>query len=472
MMTQIVKTSDWANNLFGKAQLGDKRLTNRLVQITTQVGNHIGNSLVCSCDGDEAQLEGTYRFIRNTRVKPEAIAECGYQATADIAQKHSTVLALEDTTSLSYSHQVSQLLGSLGGKPSKTKKGYWVHNVILLDAKSEQTIGLVEQSYWSRDASTHGKAKKRKTRDYEEKESFKWEAASERIENRLGEKMQETISICDREADIFEYLHYKRQKSQRFIVRASHNRLIENNQSYLFDEAGKAAVLGQYEIDIPQKGGRKARQATLELRACTVKINRPKRLSEKWEDIEINLVVAQEIGASDKDGLKWLLLTGEPIESFTSARQVARYYELRWRVEDFHKAWKSSGTDVEELRLQHPDNIKRVAVIMAFVAIRLLQLREIFHKARTCPSANVSCDKLLEKNEWHALWFTHEKKALPKEIPSTVWAYEAIARLGGWTDSKRTGVVGWATLWRGWFRLQDRVDGMLIAIASAKEFAS
>ncbi len=123
MMTQIVKTSDWANNLFGKAQLGDKRLTNRLVQITTQVGNHIGNSLVCSCDGDEAQLEGTYRFIRNTRVKPEAIAECGYQATADIAQKHSTILALEDTTSLSYSHQVSQLLGSLGGQPSKTKKG-------------------------------------------------------------------------------------------------------------------------------------------------------------------------------------------------------------------------------------------------------------------------------------------------------------------------------------------------------------
>ncbi len=109
---------------------------------------------------------------------------------------------------------------------------------------------------------------------------------------------------------------------------------------------------------------------------------------------------------------------------------------------------------------------------MAFVAIRLLQLREIFHQVRICPSANVSCDKLLEKNEWHALWFTHEKKALPKEIPSTVWAYEAIARLGGWTDSKRTGVVGWATLWRGWFRLQDRVDGMLIAIASAKEFAS
>ncbi len=151
--------------------------------------------------------------------------------------------------------------------------------------------------------------------------------------------MQETISICDREADIFEYLHYKQQKSQRFIVRASHNRLIENKQSHLFDKSEKAAVLGQYEIKIPQKGGRKARKAILELRACRVKINRPKRLSEEWEDIELNLVVAQEIGALDKDGLKWLLLTSEPIKSFASARQIARYYELRWRVEDFHKAW-------------------------------------------------------------------------------------------------------------------------------------
>ena len=39
----------------------------------------------------------------------------------------------------------------------------------------------------------------------------------------------------------------------------------------------------------------------------------------------------------------------------------------------------------------------------------------------------------------------------------------AIARLGGWIDSKRTGIVGWPTLWQGWYRLQDKVDGMMIA---------
>jgi hypothetical protein len=464
-MTQLVKTEDWANHLFGQAKLGDKRLTKRLVNIATQIGSHIGRSIVSTCEGDEAKLEGAYRFIRNARVDADAIAESGFQSTAELSQRHGTLLALEDTTTLGYSHQVSKTLGDLGGHAESKKKGFWVHNVLTLDAESEQTIGLIEQSYWTRDPNGRGIAQDRKKRPYEEKESFKWEAASRRIAQRLGDKMQDVISVCDREADIYEYLSYKQQGSQRFVIRASWNRSIESEQKSLFQEAASAPVLGHYSISIPQKGGRRARTATLALRSSQVSIKPPQRLSKQYDPIKVNLVVAEEMGGSQKELLRWLLLTSEAIDSFKLSRQITRYYELRWRVEDFHKAWKSSGTAVEELRLQQADNIRRIAVIMAFVAVRLLQLREIFHKARTCPSANVPCDQLLEKYEWQALWVTDTKSPLPQETPSAVWAYEAIARLGGWTDSKRTGVVGWATLWQGWYRLQDRVDGMMIALS-------
>ncbi|MFO9558911.1 IS4 family transposase, partial [Legionella pneumophila serogroup 1] len=50
-----------------------------------------------------------------------------------------------------------------------------------------------------------------------------------------------------------------------------------------------------------------------------------------------------------------------------------------------------------------------------------------------------------------------------EKIPTAAWAYKAIAKLGGWTDSKRTGKAAWSTIWKGWFRLQERVEGLRIA---------
>lgn len=56
-----------------------------------------------------------------------------------------------------------------------------------------------------------------------------------------------------------------------------------------------------------------------------------------------------------------------------------------------------------------------------------------------------------------------KKKPLPESIPDATWAYQAIAKLGGWTDSKKTGKAAWATIWKGWFRLRERLEGLRIA---------
>lgn len=464
-MMQLVKTEDWSKRLFGQAQLNDQRLTKRLVQIGCQISEHAGKSIVGSCAGNSAKVEGVYRFIRNERVDAQAIGESGFLATVEQCKQHETILALEDSTTLSYKHGVREQLGHLSGTRDSQKKGFWVHNVLALNAHTEQTIGLLDQSYWIRDPKQHGCSKDRKKRTYEAKESFKWESASRRIAQRFGDKMDDVISVCDREADIYDYLRYKQSHSQRFIVRASHNRGVASEQGNLFDKAVDAPVLGYYEVNIPQKGGRKARTAKLALKACSVKVACPKRLSNPPESIDVNLVVAQEVESDEKQPLRWLLLSSEGIDNYTQARQVTRYYELRWRVEDFHKVWKSGGTHVEALRLQQAEHLERMAVIMAFVAVKLLQLRELFDQSRLRDSANLSCDQLLEKHEWQTLWLTDKKCALPAQAPSGVWAYHAIGRLGGWIDSKRTGVVGWAALWQGWYRLQDRVEGMQLALS-------
>ena len=52
--------------------------------------------------------------------------------------------------------------------------------------------------------------------------------------------------------------------------------------------------------------------------------------------------------------------------------------------------------------------------------------------------------------------------------PTLGWAYCAIAKLGGWNDTKRTGKASWATVWKGWYKLQERLEGYKIFKNSLK----
>lgn len=43
------------------------------------------------------------------------------------------------------------------------------------------------------------------------------------------------------------------------------------------------------------------------------------------------------------------------------------------------------------------------------------------------------------------------------------WAYQSLAKLGGFNDTKRTGMASWSTIWEGWDELQAQVTGYRIA---------
>ena len=456
----------WSEAIFGSIELGDKRLTRRLTQIGKQLSLMPGNSLSESCEGEDALVEGSYRFLRNKRVNANQIADGGYHVTGLLSQSIPTLLAIEDTTTLSYTHQVKESLGDLGGPVEKSSRGFHVHTTMLMDAEKEKTLGLIAQERWCRELEERGKKNHRRVRPYEEKESYKWEKNTIKLESRLGSKMVDVISVCDREADIFEYIQYKLDHNQRFIVRASHNRKLEGSKGYLFHILSSAVTLGTYTVEIAQKLNRKKRQATLELKATSVTFSPSERRApdaRKLKPITLNVVIAQEITPSENEPLEWILLTTEDTTTFECARKITRYYEMRWRIEDFHKAWKS-GAGVEDQRMQSIENLEKMIVILSFVAIRLLQLKEYFeYPALDMDERNTFCDELLSDTEWKVLWNSIEKKSLPENIPTAAWAYQAIARLGGWTDSKRTGKAAWSAIWKGWFRLKERIEGFRIA---------
>ncbi|MCV5432461.1 transposase, partial [Escherichia coli] len=102
------------------------------------------------------------------------------------------------------------------------------------------------------------------------------------------------------------------------------------------------------------------------------------RITLKQGNITLNAVLAEEINPpKGETPLKWLLLTSEPVESLAQALRVIDIYTHRWRIEEFHKAWKT-GAGAERQRMEEPDNLERMVSILSFVAVRLLQLRESF----------------------------------------------------------------------------------------------
>lgn len=453
----------WSRQLFGESDLGDARRTARLVDVAARMAKHLGSSLAKSCEGDPAALLGSYRLMRNEAIKPESIRASGFARVADCAQASKLLLAVEDTTCVSYPHAAAAELGLTGGKQTAKQKGFLVHSILLVDAEYEHTVGLIAQQHWCRDPASYGKNHTRKQRTYRDKESYKWEQASVAMAQRLGPTMPHTISVADRESDIYDYLWYKHRNCQRFVVRAQANRRLLNSEAKLFETLERAATaLCGYTVPIPQRGGRKARTANVLLRSTTLDVLAPEGTSVAEATLRINVILAEEVDApAFAEPLHWVLLTTEAVNDAASALQVVRYYEMRWRIEDYHKVWKS-GIGVERQRFQSVDNLERILVITAFLAVRLLQLRELLDSPGK--RAEPTCAAVLAADEWKVLWLSTEPhQPLPQTAPPAHWAFYAIAKLGGFTDTQHTGRVGWDTLWRGWFRLQERLQGFQLS---------
>jgi len=98
-------TEAWASNVFGTANLGDPRRTKRLIKLTSDLASSIGDSVVKGSQ-DPAISEGAYRFIRNGNICAKEIAQAGFVYTDNKVRNARLVLAVQDSTGLTYKHSV------------------------------------------------------------------------------------------------------------------------------------------------------------------------------------------------------------------------------------------------------------------------------------------------------------------------------------------------------------------------------
>lgn len=472
--------SSWAAEEFAEVKLGDRRLDARLIKLCDRFSDTPESPINQACV-DWAETKAAYRFFQNKKVQVDKILEAHRYKTAQRAKEHKIVLAIQDTSYFVYTnHAKTKGLGKMSMKKGKNVKKIYSNGLIMHTCLAVTTkglpLGLLDQKIFSRELreKDNKKAKPHANLPIEEKESYRWIETLENTKEVTGSAR--VITVCDREADLYDFFLCSHQIGAPALVRANADRTInrksryaEKNVEKLWEHMRKQPDTGSYVLEIAKRSKtkhakeRKARTATVSVRFGSFTLNPPRNnirhSSENLSDIEMYAIYVLETNPPDnEDAVEWMLLTNLPIISYEDAYEKVLWYCLRWRIEMFFKVLKS-GFKVESCRLGHADRLAKYLTVMSIVAWRIFMITFI---ARTDPKT--PCSTFLSDQEWKVL-FLHSNinKPLPKKIPNIGIVVIWIARLGGYLARKSDGPPGTIAIWRGWKRLIDLSEGLKLA---------
>jgi hypothetical protein len=339
----------------------------------------------------------------------------------------------------------------LGTMNTEKAEALLMHSVLVLRPDG-QVVGLLHNDVWARAPEEFGKSQDRKARAIEEKESFKWIRANHHTAE-LRDRYSPTtrlVYVDDREADIHEVFQSVLDQGDGAIIRNRHDRAVEGPHATVGSTLEAQPVIERVRIEVPRKKGQPKRWATLEMRAATVRL-RPSKNHPQRRPLSLGVVWVHEAAPPPgAEPLDWMLWTTLPIETVEQCLEVLRGYQLRWRVEDFHRTLKD-GLKIERSQLKTAERIETHLAFCSAAAARLLQLT---HWARTEPQC--LCTEVLAEDAWQALWLSvHERWPSARQRPPTMReAVRMIGRLGGHLGRKCDGLPGVRSLWKGWRDLQ------------------
>ena len=450
-MLATPELSSFGEEHFGAAKVGHKKRLACLVKLADQLQRHPGGTLP-----NKLSNPNHYRSMMNMVNRPEithaSVLEAHRQRTFRLMNEVEgpEVLLIHDGTVLDYTSLLS-LAGDLGPVGNGQGRGYLCHNSLAVDPQSRQVLGLANQILHRCDEVPKNEGTEAK-RLRESRESRLWTTAVQQIGAVAPDKV--VIDICDRGADIFEFLAWEVKQKRHCVVRSSHNRsllLAEDSAEpvYLHDYARTLPTRGQKTITVHGRDGDLDRKATVNVSAAQVTIKPPhvRRGDYDKEPLTLWVVRVWEENPKEGEGVEWLLLTTEAADNATKAWKVVSWYEIRWIDEEYHKAQKT-GCNVEDMQFTTTGALEPAIAILSVVATTLLNLRSM---SRQPEAKTLSATTIIDADYVEVLsqWRFKEKRDL------TIHEFFfALARLGGHQNRKGDGHPGWLVLWRGWMKLQ------------------
>lgn len=449
----------WAKEQFSGAGLSDRRRQERLISVATAMASHPGRTIPQLFERPY-DVKATYTFFQHPEATPERLQARHREMTRERLSEPGTVLLLEDTTELTwFSNRPISGLGPVG---ASTGQGFLLHSVLAVRWSSQalhpevsrrpalDVIGLADQQYYirrpvPRDEVDDDQAWKKRPR-----ESQLWEKAGAR----LGPAPDETrwVRVCDRGADIYEFLQACLHLNHGFVVRAAQDRALHGG-GRLFETGRQAEVLGRFDLSLRTRPKQVARLACLRVSAVAVSLRAPQRPGHstgKLPPVNCTLVrVWEDQPPPGTAPLEWFLLIDEPVADFETALTCALQYATRWVIEDFHKALKT-GLGAERLQLEDAHRLFAAIAVMSVVALRLLDLRERLRVNPTAPASEAGLTPIeLQVLERHT----------KRKLKTVAHVALALGRLGGHMNRRADGMPGLITLWRGMNELQSLVAG-------------
>lgn len=451
---KIVEAKDWAEEEFADAELGDERLTKRLMTLARDFYSQPEANIPEAC-GSKAKTKAAYRFFENPEVKMTGVLQAHYETTRKRLKGHAIALAVQDTTTLNYSaHPATEGVGYIGSKKEGGPIGLIVHNTMAYNLKGTP-LGLLDVQCWARDTKDWGKKQRRHNTPIEQKESNKWLKSIMAVKEAAKANPGATIvSVADREADIYELFALGRGlKGIELLIRAENNRTLKGEHIRLWEHMADCPCEGIQEIALARRGNKPARTAKLEVRHSAVTLTPPCGKAD-MEDIPMHAIYVCEKEAPDGvTPLEWMLLTTMEVKGFEDACEKVRWYILRWGIEVYHRTLKS-GCKIEDRQLGSADSIENCLAIDSVVAWRICHLTKLGRETPHTP-----CTVYFQESEWKALMAYTTRDPLPPEKPPTLGeAIRMVASIGGFIGRKRDGEPGTQTIWRGLQRLDDITD--------------
>jgi hypothetical protein len=444
--------SEWNETEFEGIKLGDKRLNVRAIKLLGQLSSQPQAFINQACE-DWAATKAAYRFFDNEEVKPEAILSPHHERVRERMQGQRVVLAIQDTTELDYTaHPKTEGLGPIGNKCERVQ-GLLLHTTLAVTGQG-LPLGLLTQQIWARELQPRQQEYERRATAMEDKESVKWLNAL-KLTIKSAPREVQIVTVCDREADIFEFLLTAVQEGASYVVRAAQDRRLMVDGETLWQHLKQCPVVGHLSVEVAQKKKEPARTAQVVVRYARVEVRPPQRLKkvrmEPWEPVSVWAVyVTEENPPPGVTPLEWMLLTNVEVADFEAAVERIEWYVLRWLIEIYFKILKS-GCRVEKALLATGERLKRYLPLMSVVAWRLFWLTYINRQ-----DSEASCRSILTEDEWKALYCTVKKTtSLPDQPPTVREAIHWIAQLGGFLGRKHDKEPGVTVLWRGWQRLHD-----------------
>lgn len=417
-----------------------------------------------------AERQGAYDFLEHESVDPKKVVDAAGRSGAWHCKGRDEVLVVLDGSSLTLTDLAgTKDFGSVGRR-DWGGRGLKVVTALALTGEGG-TLGPLHLEWWRRGKKVPRKSKHRRPED---RESHRWTVALNEAARRLAHESPRTrIHVLgDREADAAMFMQNALAGGHDFTIRANGTRkaFVKGNRRVNVRKlVEKRPRIALHHVAVRARRGRPARRVTLAIRHATIAIDMRDRHLDKSTRVPLTVVLATELRGGSSQPLNWLLYTTSTVTCAADAIAVVQRYTHRWRIEDFHRAWKTGGGCVEDTQLRSLQAVIKWSTLHAVVASRAERLKLL---ARSSPDLPANAE--LSPSEIRALLVLKdsEKKrteTIPQDdVPTMERAVRWIADLGGYVGAKSSGPPGTKTITRGLERVCDAAKFLDALIAAKK----